>query len=315
MSIQIGPLLIGLAVFGASLGLLLLVFFLARQVQAQKRSRQVVERLSQQPAGASEPGATPASDGSIASTFESFGRWLEKKRLSSGEDARLLLQAGFRQKGAPYIFTAIRFALPVALAVLTLFLARLWDVQKGTTLWPALVAVAIVGYLIPKFVLESLAANRRDALNAELPFFVDMLALLQGVGLSQEQSLFALGQAPDLGLPVISTEMRELNRQIAAGRPRLEALQRMADVNPDEDLRELIAMLRQIDRYGGDVANALRDFSTRLQQKRQTALREKAGKANVKMTAVMIFANFPALLLITAGPAVLALLHFFDTLG
>lgn len=313
MSIQFGPLLIGLAVFGASLGLFLLAFFLARQMQAQRRSQQVVERLSGQ---APEGDAPVASEGSPAtSALEGMGRWLEKKRLGSGEDARLLAQAGFRQKGAAYLFTALRFLLPVLLLILTLILWRLWGMHGRTTFWSVLTAAAIIGYLLPKFALESLAASRRDALNAELPFFVDMLALLQGVGLSLEQSLFALGQATDLGLPVISVEMRELNRQIAAGRPRLDALQRMADLSADEDLHELVAMLRQIDRYGGDVADALRSYSARLQEKRQMALREKAGKANVKMTAVMVFANFPALLLITAGPAVLALLHFFDTMG
>jgi tight adherence protein C len=313
MSIQFGPLLIGLAVFGVSLGLFLLAFFLARQMQTQRRSQQVMERLSRQPPEGESPVAPEGSP--AASAMEGMGRWLEKKRLGSGEDARLLAQAGFRQKGASYLFTALRFLLPALLLILTLILWRLWDMHGRTTFWSVLAAAAIIGYLLPKFVLESMAASRRDALNAELPFFVDMLALLQGVGLSLEQSLFALGQATDLGLPVISVEMRELNRQIAAGRPRLDALQRMADLSADEDLHELVAMLRQIDRYGGDVADALRSYSGRLQEKRQMALREKAGKANVKMTAVMVFANFPALLLITAGPAVLALLHFFDTMG
>jgi len=314
MSIQFGPLLIGLAVFGGSLGLFLLAFFLARQVQMQRRSQQVMERLSGQPTAGGEAPAAPAGR-PAASALEGMGRWLEKKRLGSGEDARLLAQAGFRQQGVAYLFTALRFLLPALLVILALILWRLWGMHGRTTFWSVLAAAAIVGYLLPKFVLESLAASRRDALNAELPFFVDMLALLQGVGLSLEQSLFALGQATDLGLPVISVEMRELNRQIAAGRPRLDALQRMADLSADEDLHELVAMLRQIDRYGGDVADALRSYSARLQEKRQMALREKAGKANVKMTAVMVFANFPALLLITAGPAVLALLHFFDTMG
>ncbi|EGQ62105.1 tight adherence protein TadC, partial [Acidithiobacillus sp. GGI-221] len=43
--------------------------------------------------------------------------------------------------------------------------------------------------------------------------------------------------------------------------------------------------------------------------------RERVGKLNVKMTAVMTLTMLPALLLITAGPAVLALLRFFDKMG
>jgi tight adherence protein C len=74
-------------------------------------------------------------------------------------------------------------------------------------------------------------------------------------------------------------------------------------------------MLRQIERFGGDVAQPLRDFASRLQEKRQMALRERVGKLNVKMTAVMTLTMLPALLLITAGPAVLALLRFFDKMG
>ncbi len=285
------------------------------QVQAFRvgARQRVVQRVTQ-PAEPAQGGRAEVPQRE-ASPLEKLGHWLEARRLGSGEDARLLLQAGYRRPAAAYGFTAIRFLLPLILLLGTFTAWQAFGGHGRVTFWSLLAAAAILGYLLPKLVLEALAAARRDAFNAELPFFVDMLALLQGVGLSLEQSLFALGQATDIGLPVIASEMAELNRQIAAGRPRVEAMQRMAEVTGDEDLHELVAMLRQIDRYGGDVADSLRAYSGRLQEKRQMALRERAGKLNVKMTVVMVFTMLPALLLITAGPGFLAIIRFLNTIG
>lgn len=315
MGIQFGPLLIGIAVASLSLAVFMGLFFLGYRLLTEHGSRRAMERL-EGPAVAPE-GGVEASPGtpSMQRLLEAMGRWLGGYKLLAGEDARLLRQAGYRKPNAVHVFTAIRFLLPIGLALGTTLFWHLMGYHAGMGYWLALIAAAIVGYLVPKLFLESRAAGRRERLNGELPFFVDMIALLQGVGLSLEQSLFALGQASDLGLPVLTEEMGDLNRQIAAGRPRLEAMQRMSQAMDDEDLSELVSVLRQIERYGGDVADTLRATSDRLQEKRRMLLRERVGKLTVKMTAVMILTMLPALLMITAGPGFLAIIRFLNTVG
>ncbi|MHB8115949.1 type II secretion system F family protein [Acidithiobacillus sp.] len=311
--LNLHALLTALAVASLALAVLLGLFFWAYRLVMVARAQSAMDRVAPELEADREPAELAAhfQQGRMAKV-----RWDILDRWRSSEDTRLLLRAGYRRPSAPSIFNAIRFLLPVVLMAVT-WLAEhfLLPGMAKFTVWMSILGVAIFGYLLPKFVLESKAKKRGDAVNAEIPFFVDMLALLQGVGLSLEQSLASLAQTSEAGIPLLAGEMREMSKHIAIGRPRVEAMQKLAEQLADPDFEELVNMLRQIERFGGDVAQPLRDFASRLQEKRQMALRERVGKLNVKMTAVMTLTMLPALLLITAGPAVLALLRFFDKMG
>ncbi|MHB8210958.1 MAG: type II secretion system F family protein [Acidithiobacillus sp.] len=311
--LNLHALLTALAVASLALAVLLGLFFWAYRQVMIARAQSAMDRVAPELEAGREPAEVAAhfQQGRMAKV-----RWDILDRWRSSEDARLLVRAGYRRPSAPSIFNTIRFLLPAVLMAAT-WLAEhfLLPGMAQFTVWMSILGVAIFGYLLPKFVLESKAKKRGDAVNAEIPFFVDMLALLQGVGLSLEQSLASLAQTSEAGIPLLAGEMREMSKHIAIGRPRVEAMQKLAEQLADPDFEELVNMLRQIERFGGDVAQPLRDFASRLQEKRQMALRERVGKLNVKMTAVMTLTMLPALLLITAGPAVLALLRFFDKMG
>lgn len=311
--LNLHALLTALAVASLALAVLLGLFFWAYRQVMVARAQSAMDRVAPELEAGREPAEVAAhfQQGRMAKV-----RWDILDRWRSSEDARLLVRAGYRRSSAPSIFNTIRFLLPSVLMTVT-WLAEhfLLPGMARFTVWMSILGVAIFGYLLPKFVLESKAKKRGDAVNAEIPFFVDMLALLQGVGLSLEQSLASLAQTSEAGIPLLAGEMREMSKHIAIGRPRVEAMQKLAEQLADPDFEELVNMLRQIERFGGDVAQPLRDFASRLQEKRQMALRERVGKLNVKMTAVMTLTMLPALLLITAGPAVLALLRFFDKMG
>lgn len=226
------------------------------------------------------------------------------RRLGTREDRGQLLQAGFRQPYALALFLVIRLIAGLALGVLVelgllfgMHHISPWDYLLGPFLGFA------VGALAPKFLLEARARSRIEGIDEELPFFVDLLALLQGVGLSLEQSLISVSAAGESGLPLISAEMREISKQVAVGRPRIEAMQKLSDLLNDPDFRDLCNLLRQIDKYGGDVAVPLREFSERLQEKRQMQARERAGKMNAKMIVVLVLTMLPGLVIICVGPA------------
>ena len=311
--LNLHALLTALAVASLALAVLLGLFFWAYRLVMIARAQLAMDRVAPELEAGREPAELAAhfQQGRMARV-----RWDILDRWRSSEDARPLLRAGYRRPSAPRIFNAIRFLLPVVLIAGTWLTEHLLlPGMAKFTVWMSILGVAIFGYLLPKFVLESKAKKRGDAVNAEIPFFVDMLALLQGVGLSLEQSLASLAQTSEAGIPLLAGEMREMSKHIAIGRPRVEAMQKLAEQLADPDFEELVNMLRQIERFGGDVAQPLRDFASRLQEKRQMALRERVGRLNVKMTAVMTLTMLPALLLITAGPAVLALLRFFDKMG
>ncbi|RYZ08767.1 MAG: type II secretion system F family protein, partial [Comamonadaceae bacterium] len=168
---------------------------------------------------------------------------------------------------------------------------------------------AVAGFMAPKWLLGRLAAARREQVAQELPLFVDLLRLLQGVGLSLDQSLQIMADEFAHVLRVLARELEIANRQYSQGRTREHSLQRLGTLHGNESLGNLVALLVQVDRHGGAVQEPLAQFGERLRERRRAELKGRIGRITVKMTGVMVTTLLPALVIVTAGPGFLAVIR------
>lgn len=219
----------------------------------------------------------------------------------------MLEQCGFVDARARALLLIARIAGASLLPPVALF-ANGFRGAGHDGLASALVAL-LAGFMLPKLMLRRRAVARCGAVTSELPMFVDMLRLLQGVGLSLDQCLQVMVNDFRGVMPVLSEELAIAQRHAAAGRTREQSLQRLASVYVNEDLRAIVRLLVQVDRHGGAVQEPLRQFGDRLREARRSMLRERSGRLTVKMTGVMVATLLPALLIVTAGPGVLAVVH------
>lgn len=234
------------------------------------------------------------------------------RALVAREDRDLLDQAGHRARHHRALYLLIRLASVVlGLGLALVLLPQPADGSRQLLLW---MAGGVGGLLLPKFVLRQQARARLKQAREELPLLVDLLRLLQGTGMSLDQTLQIVAAEFRAVLPVLGLELESANRQFAAGRARSETLKRMARSYQDEDLANLVTLLGQIDRHGGAVQEPLRQFSDRLREKRRAAMRETVGKLNVKMTGVMVVTLLPALMIVVAGPGFLAIVRSIGAL-
>lgn len=223
------------------------------------------------------------------------------------EDKRLLDQCGFASARAQLAFLVVRVGLAFVLPVITYVLSDLGVIGGNTTI--IMCIACILGFMLPKLVLSNIAHKRRERVANELPLFVDLLKLLQGVGLSLDQSLQIMADDFNHVLKVLGDELRIANRQYAQGRTREHSLQRLATLYDNENLAGLVALLIQVDRHGGAVQEPLNQFGTRMRESRRSELKGRIGKITVKMTAVMVVTLLPALVIVTAGPGFLAVIR------
>lgn len=240
-------------------------------------------------------------------------RWIDTplgRRIVTEDDRKLLEECGFYGEYVRTLFGGVRMVLPLALALLGFLLAP--TVVKGL-LW-AFIGFAL-GYLAPKWILKQRVQDRRRRVDDELPAMVDMLRLLQGVGLSIDQSLQVIAGEFHSMLPVLAGEFARANQQFASGRPREQTLLRISLLFDNEDLKGLITLLTQVDRFGGAVQEPLRQFGLRLQENRRARMKERIGKLTVKMTMVMVVTLLPALLIITAGPGFMGVMRSLKHIG
>lgn len=236
-----------------------------------------------------------------------FGKRFQGSRLEKAllapEDRMLLDQAGWNTLTGTATFLALRVLLALVLVLLALVLLRPSGTNAVLTVFIALAA----GVLLPKFILRGWAERLRKQAANELPLLIDLLRLLQGVGLSMDQSLQMLGDKLRTAVPLLGRELQAANTAYMHGRSREQSLQRLAEVYDDDDLRSLVMLILQVHKHGGAVQEPLNQFAERLRERRRMELKEKVGKLSVKMTVVMMLTLLPALMLVLAGPAVVAL--------
>lgn len=233
------------------------------------------------------------------------------RALLADEDRALLDQAGLRLSSGGAIYAGSR----VILALLFFVSVLIWGDLHGWQLMAAGFVGLGLGLMLPKWMLHSRVSKRRRQVVEELPLFIDLLRLLQGVGLSIDQSLHILTNEFGSVLPVLSMEVGLANRLYATGRNREKSLQRLIDLSADEDMVAVVNLIVQVDRHGGAVQEPLKQFSVRLRDKRQAAFKEKIGAITVKMTGVMVLTLLPALLVITAGPGFMAVIRSLSTMN
>lgn len=297
---------VGLAVIG--IGWLAYGYFLGaqRQLFRQRQFSRLDKMLGQDSASADLERAPEDLPLLERGAMFLFGQRPGEANVERDSEERLLLiRAGFRSMRAVLLFQALRLLLPV---VGGLLYAAYILLSGSVDAWLKLVAVCIVLYLAPKFILDYLGRRRRRELAEEMPVFVDFLRMMHSVGISFEQAILLFSEDKRLGLPVLCAEFNAVNLAIRSGRPRSEALQQMARQIDLAELGELVTLICQTDRYGAGVQEPLRQFSIRLTEKKRFETQEFVGKMATKMVVVMILFLLPALIIVTAGPGFLSLI-------
>lgn len=231
----------------------------------------------------------------------------------ANEDRQLIDQCGLPSQRAQLVFLVTRIALALLFPLLAYVV---WsDGHTQRTVVSVLAAAFVLGFMTPKWVLGRFAAGRRERVAQELPLFIDLLRLLQGVGLSLDQSLQIMANDFTHVLRVLGHELAFANRQYSQGRTREHSLQRLATLHKNDNLMGLVSLLVQVDRHGGAVQEPLRIFSDRLREHRRSEMKERIGKITVKMTGVMVTTLLPALIIVTAGPGFIAIFHSLASVG
>jgi tight adherence protein C len=173
------------------------------------------------------------------------------------------------------------------------------------------VALGFIGYMLPSFQLERRILKRRKEIQNGLPDALDLLIVCLEAGLGIDQAILKASEELSIPYPALGEELRMVNIETRAGKPRLEAFRNFSRRSQVDDVRSLVAMLIQTDRFGTSVAQALRTFAEVSRTKRRQRAEEKAAKLGVKLVFPLVFCLFPAFFVVSLGAAVLKLIDLF----
>ncbi len=222
-----------------------------------------------------------------------------------------LMQAGFRSPGAPLTYRTIQLftlaGLPALVAIACAVLAR---PLSSATLY--ILGAFVVGFFLPRYALRRMIRSRQQLVRWGLADALDLMVISIEAGLGLNAAMVKVSTELREAHPDICDEFEMANLEMRVGRDREEALRNLAERTGVDDLRSLVAMLIQTDKFGTSIARAIRAFSDSLRTKRRQRAEQAAQKAAVKLLFPLACFLFPTLFIALLGPAALQLM---DTLG
>jgi tight adherence protein C len=261
-----------------------------------RRATAIERRLEELTVGGAPEEEKPRFQ-SLVGLFKRVGEKAPRSPKELGSLRLRLVQAGFRREEALTIFFGIRVTF-----ALVLFSVLSTSVFMRPNLTVALGGLGF-GYVLPGMVLARKAKRRAHRIRLALADMLDLLVVSVEAGLGLDQAIARVGSELAFAYPELSDELRLINLELRAGKARSEALRNLADRTGVDDLSSLVTMLIQTDKFGTSVAQSLRVYSETLRTKRRQRAEEAAAKTGVKMVFPLVFCIFPAIWVVTIGPA------------
>jgi len=233
--------------------------------------------------------------------------------VSSEERTQLrakLIQAGYRQRPAQTIYLAAKTIMLVLCAGGAIAFAQVMGYDMTTSIGAVCLGAGL-GFVAPGIWLSSSISGRQEKIRRGLPDILDLLVVSVESGLALDAALKRVGDEMGRVHPDISEEFRIATVEGQMGIPRSEALDNMSARVGLDELRSLVSVITQAERFGTSVAKALRSQSEALRTKRRQAAEEKAQKTAVKLMIPLVLFIFPAMGVVLAGPAAINLMEAF----
>jgi tight adherence protein C len=221
---------------------------------------------------------------------------------------RRLMRAGYRTPQAVRLFYGARVCSTAVLGVGALsILLRMYVTPEHLFEYTA--GALLAGFLAPMQYLQMRVARRKHAIEKALPNILDLMVVCVESGLGLDQTVIQVAQELRLAHPELCSEFAMMNLEMRAGKRRVEALHNLSDRTGVEDVRRLVAVLVQTDRFGTSIAQSLRGHADYLRIMARQRAEERAAKLAVKLVFPIFFCVLPSLFVVTIGPVMVRLVR------
>ncbi|MDT7041007.1 type II secretion system F family protein [Candidatus Nitronereus thalassa] len=237
------------------------------------------------------------------------------KPKDQAETSRLkktLVTAGYRGPRAPVIFLGSKIFLGILFGALFFIFGD--QITKGMTanvFSMIMIATALGGFYMPQLWLSLATSQRKQKLLNGFPDALDLMVVCVEAGLGLDQAIARVGEEIKIGHKDLGDEFQLVSLELRAGFSREQALRNLSDRTDIDEIRSLIALLIQTDRFGTSVGQALRVHSDSMRMNRRLRAEEMAAKLPVKLMLPLIVFIFPSLMVVIIGPGAIKLIRNF----
>ena len=270
-----------------------------------RRVANLQERVRQQQREGIEDVPTPRrQERLVQAVFKPLGTWVPRSAEEMGKLEQKLIQGGIRRKDGPVLFYGSQIAVAMAFLILFVLVG-----QFHRHLLLCFSFSLLAGMALPELWLRHRVSSRKERIQCGLPDALDLAVITVEAGLGIDQSLQRIGEEIRTSHPDLSEELQLGNLEVNMGKSRAEAFRNLAARTGVDDVKALVAVLIQTDRFGTSIAQSLRVFADSMRTKRRQRAEERAAKMPLKMIPPMVFFIFPSMFITLLGPAVIAVIR------
>ncbi len=231
-----------------------------------------------------------------------------KTELEQSQLKIRLSNAGFHSPHAPTLYLAVKM-ISLLIGGLIGGVVALLTTGLDTDGLIRFVLGAGLGFYLPELVMIILVKSRQEAIFLQTPDVLDLLVVCVEAGLGLDIALRRVAEELVDGAPEICGEISMCNLQMQMGRPRREVLHDFGIRTGVEDVKALVGVLIQAEKFGGSVGSALRVQSESMRVKRRQMAEEKAQQTAVKMIFPLVLFIFPGIFVVLVGPAAIMMIR------
>ena len=290
------------AVFlAAALVVGVIALVISRRRQIKGRFSEIVRREAVEEKEVVTDLLEPPSDGFVVKLAAPLEKVFGAGKKRRGHVSGFLATAGIRSPEARRVFLASELLSGAFFCVAFLAVAFYYRMPLYAVAIAA--GIGVMGFFLPDLVVYTVAQRRKRSITRAFPDSLDLMVVCAEAGIALDMTFKRVGEEIRPICPALSDEFFQTNLEIRAGRPRSESLRRMGDRTGVDDVKSLMSLLAQANRFGTSIARTLRVQSDAMRVKRRQLAETEAAKLAVKLIFPLVAFIFPALFVVLLGPA------------
>ncbi|MGH6907049.1 MAG: type II secretion system F family protein [Aestuariivirga sp.] len=238
---------------------------------------------------------------------------LNLRRIFEAEASRdRLRQAGLRSERHLIVFLAVRFAVPIVLAVLVfIYTSTVFADRVGPSMRLVATAVGLVfGYYLPNIFLKNLVTRRQTSIKRAWSDALDLLLICVESGMAIEPAMQRVAREIGSASVPLAEEMTLTVAELSYLQERRKAYENLGKRTGLPIVKSVVTSLIQSERYGTPLGTALRVLAQENRDMRMSEAEKKAAALPPKLTVPMILFFLPVIFVVILGPPVILVLKY-----
>lgn len=192
--------------------------------------------------------------------------------------------------------------LPIFITILN------FSLELGFSIY-IIIGLGLFGFYMPVSHAKAQKSRREESVRADLPFFIDLLALSVEAGLDFFTAIQKLVDKSRGSESVLADELSIVLQDIKVGASKAQALRELAERLDMPELTSFVAVLIDAEQTGASIVQVLKDQSVQMRLERFVRAEKAGARASQAIMIPMMVFILPAVFIMVFGPVILSFVY------